>query len=326
MKHPLVPTIMLVVVFVVAQLIGLAIVSQYIDIEKSAITGTTVVINQTFESGGLSVPPVDIWGPGLIIYISFAIGIGTGLVLLIIKFKKKNLWKLWYFSAVSIGLYWALNPIILWFASEIGIGTLLLKKLLLFLLATLLAAWKIFKPNVYIHNLTEMLIYGGIAAILVIMIPNVLTMIGLLILISLYDAYAVWKSKHMVIMAKFQSSTNVFAGLSVPYTMPSFRRGKKSQKKTKKVAAKKSGRVATKSVRSETTSAILGGGDIAFPLLFSGVIMKMSGSFVPAIITTFTAAAALVYLLIKSEKGKFYPAMPFISAGCFVGYLITLLI
>jgi len=31
----------------------------------------------------------------------------------------------------------------------------------------------------------------------------------------------------------------------------------------------------------------------------------------------------LFILLTKGEKNKFYPAMPFISAGCFVGYGIT---
>ncbi len=45
--------------------------------------------------------------------------------------------------------------------------------------------------------------YTGIA-ILFVPILNVFWMIILLIVISIYDAYAVWKSKHMVKMANFQ--------------------------------------------------------------------------------------------------------------------------
>ena len=45
---------------------------------------------------------------------------------------------------------------------------------------------------------------------------NIFSASILLVLISLYDMYAVWKSRHMVAMAKFQSSSNLFAGISIP--------------------------------------------------------------------------------------------------------------
>ena len=83
-------------------------------------------------------------------------------------------------------------------------------------LAISLAAWKILRPNVFIHNLTEVFIYGGIAALLVPII-NLFSAFILLLLISIYDMYAVWKSKHMVSMAKFQSEAKVFAGLLKRY-------------------------------------------------------------------------------------------------------------
>jgi len=38
------------------------------------------------------------------------------------------------------------------------------------------------------------------------------------------------------------------------------------------------------------------------------------------------AGIALVFLLFLSEKDKFYPAMPFISAGCFAGFGVILLL
>ncbi|MEM4337110.1 MAG: hypothetical protein QXG86_03835, partial [Candidatus Woesearchaeota archaeon] len=74
----------------------------------------------------------------------------------------------------------------------------------------------------------------------------------------------------------------------------------------------------------------LGGGDIGFPLIFAGVtmkglIIKMTEfqSFFLASIICICATISLLILLIKSKKDRFYPAMPFISLGCFIGYAIV---
>ena len=93
----------------------------------------------------------------------------------------------------------------------------------------------------------------------------------LLIILSLYDMYAVWKSKHMVKMAKFQTRSGIFAGLLIPY---GFKK------------AKKKGMVKVK-------TAVLGGGDIGFPLLFAGTILVFKG-WLPALIVTACATIALI--------------------------------
>jgi presenilin-like A22 family membrane protease len=157
-------------------------------------------------------------------------------------------------------------------------------------LALILGLAKFFRPSVIIHNFTELFIYSGIAAIFA-PIMSVLSVSILLILISIYDYIAVRKTKHMVAMAKFQAKARVFAGLLIPYD-----KGKKN--------------------------AILGGGDIGFTLLFAGVILNKFG-FLEAIITAITASVALFMLFMFSKKNKFYPAMPFLSIGCFVGLLIS---
>ena len=63
---------------------------------------------------------------------------------------------------------------------------------------------------------------------------------------------------------------------------------------------------------------------MGFPLLFSGVLFKIYGW--TALIAVFTSTIALAYLLFKSEKGKYYPAMPFLTVGCLIGYVIIKLI
>jgi presenilin-like A22 family membrane protease len=171
------------------------------------------------------------------------------------------------------------------------------------------ALLKIYKPNFIVHNVSEVFIYGGLAAIFV-PIMNMYAVVILLILISVYDMIAVWQSKHMVKMAQFQTESKVFAGISIPYQIP--KKGKAVEGKGKKV-------------KEEVKSAILGGGDIGFPLLFAGVLMK-SMSFAKVLIVPAIVSIALLLLLFLAKKDKFYPAMPFIAIGCFVGYGILWLI
>jgi presenilin-like A22 family membrane protease len=118
--------------------------------------------------------------------------------------------------------------------------------------------------------------------------------------------YAVWKSKHMIKMAKFQAKSGMFAGLLFPYVIPV-----KGGAKKKKNAGLR--------------TAILGGGDIGFPLIFAGVILKHMG-FIPALVVVLFTALALFGLLTLGSKKKFYPAMPFISIGCLVGYGVAYLL
>jgi len=92
-----------------------------------------------------------------------------------------------------------------------------------------------------------------------------------------------------------------------------------------------------KKIKVKIKNAILGGGDIAFPLLFGGVILKELVSseqfitnpiltYIEALIVPFFVSIALLWLFMKAEKDKFYPAMPFVTIGCFVGYGVLMLI
>ena len=144
----------------------------------------------------------------------------------------------------------------------------------------------------------------------------------LLLIISVYDAFAVWQSKHMVKLAKFQSGTNLFAGLLISIG------GKRG---TKQRAKKVAGKVKRKGKR--VREAILGGGDIAFPLIFAGVIMESlvvgvgkEVAFLKTLIIPLVLAAVLLILLIKGKEGHFYPAMPFLTIGMYLGMIVSWLI
>ena len=162
------------------------------------------------------------------------------------------------------------------------------------------------------------MIYPGIASVFV-PILNVWTIVSLLVLISIYDMWAVWHSGIMQKMAKYQIHTlKVFSGFFVPYVSKKVRQqiNKWKQSMTKKQLDKK---------KIKVNVAILGGGDIVFPIITAGVMLKTLG-LASAIFVILGATLGLAYLFFAAEKKKFYPAMPFISAGIFLGILASYLI
>ena len=304
MKHTLKVTIVLVLFFFLAQVIGLAIVNQYIDHKKSVETQTVVLKDLPY---GLERPEVKNQSTSFI-YIIIAILIGTGLLLLIIKTNKTILWKIMFFFSITMALAIAFAA----FLSPIIAG----------IIALAISVWRMYRPNPIVHNLSELFVYGGLAAFMV-NIFNLFAAFMLLILISIYDYIAVYRTKHMVKLAEFQSKSRIFAGLFIPYNNQKMPKGRLIQEKSSKHPKDK----------PKGSVAVLGGGDIGFTLIFAGVVMKglmlqetaLAGFFKALIIPVF-ASAALSYLLIKGQQNKFYPAMPVLSLGCFIGYFVVWLI
>ncbi len=278
MKHDIIPTLFLIILFLGAHIIGLFIVKNYLPVEGELPLG---IQRPEVEEETSYLPLIT------------ALLIATALALILIKFRAVRIWKTWFFLSVAIALLIA-------FAA-------FLPQIVALILALIFSALKTFRPAVITHNFTELFIYGGLAGLFV-PILGVSSIIILLILVSVYDMVAVWKTKHMISMAKFQAKSKMFAGLMIPY--------KPSHLGKYEAAAVSS------EGKPKYREAVLGGGDIAFPLLFSGVMLKNFG-FLPALITSFTAAIALFLLLFFADKKKFYPAMPFITAGSLIGYFIV---
>jgi len=343
---------MLVALFILSQVVGLWLINRESTVGFDSKTNMTTIM---FNDTAIGARP-ETTGSGSLIYIILAIAIGTGLILVIVKYGRTNIWRSWFFLAVWMALCVSIGALIkykVWFPYDVAI-----------VLALILTAWKIFKPNIIIHNLTEVLMYAGIGLIIVplftgglipftkVYISGELWTVTLLIIISLYDMYAVWKSKHMVAMAQFQTKSNVFAGLMIPYRQDEkskkveiFTHANKSENRNSNTPEVKS--MNTPKIRAGKTSpknAILGGGDIAFPLIFIGTVMNglilkltlanptmaisaiKATAFLQSSIIILTATIALTLLFVFAKKGKFYPAMPFLTAGCLVGWAITLLL
>lgn len=300
MKHNLFAISSLIVIFLLAQVVGLAVTAHYIEKPTLPMNIERPVVPEQQQS--YTFIPIFIF-----------ILIATALGLLLIKFSMMKLWKFWFLLSVWLCLTISFSAFI---PEKIAIG-----------MAVVLALLKVFRPSVIIHNFTEIFIYGALAAIFV-PILNVTAVIVLLLLISIYDYIAVRKTKHMVKLAKFQGKSKMFAGLLLPYKTKG-----DSEKMTGHISIGKNVKpmktIEKEAVPAKQGMAILGGGDIGFPLLFAGAVMKQFGlgffDYRIFIVPLF-AAISLALLFLFANNKKFYPAMPYITTGCLAGYGIVWLL
>ena len=170
----------------------------------------------------------------------------------------------------------------------------------------LIIFWLI-KPNVLIHNF--LLISGmiGIGSIFGLRLDP-LFVIFLLIIFSIYDIVAVYKTKHMIKMAKEFLEAQAIPGLVLP--------SKFSQISTPLKEVKMGGRF-----------LILGSGDIIFPLLFVSSLVPegILKSFIVAIFATIGLLVS-IWIFISQKTRRPIPALPPIALFSIIGYLITKLI
>ena len=213
MKHPFKITYILLLLFFFSQIIGLAVIAYDAQITQEIDIETNITITHvTYEDTALG-PRPEVKNHTSLVYILFAIALVTILLLFIMRFRSGVVfWKLWYFLAVFI-------------AMTVTLGVFLPASLAS-ILALILSSLKLFYKKDLIHNLTEIVVYTGIA-LLVTPLFSVLWVFILLFAISLYDAYAVWKSKHMIKLAEFTTQTKLFPGFSLHYPFSKHSNNKK---------------------------------------------------------------------------------------------------
>ncbi len=308
MKHNLKLTAILLAMFIVTQFIGLYVVNHYST--TKIINGEVVNVEAPGLPLGLETPELEGQKEFNQIFISIIIAFVIAIVLLFLltKFKIQFILKLWFFAVVSIALVISLLAILPSFKYVLLVALIIVLPI---------AFIKIYKTSFLLHNLTELLIYPGIAAVFV-PILNIWTVGILLILISVYDIWAVWHSGIMQKMAKYQiNELKVFGGFFVPNLSKKqkilIEKVKKSDKK-EELGKKK----------FKINVAILGGGDIIFPIIAAGVMLKTLGIY-SALLVTLGAVLGLAYIFFFGKK-KWYPAMPFITAGIFAGIIASYLI
>jgi presenilin-like A22 family membrane protease len=294
MKHPAKATIIILVLFIATQLLGLFIINHYIN------PANTLPL-------GLETPEMEAGISFLSLIIAFIFAVL--IFFLLAKLKVEFVLKIWFLVVVIVALVVAFQSILapLEYAFIISL-----------IIAIPLGFLEIYRRNFMLHNITLLLVYAGISAVFV-PILNVWTIMAFLVLLSVYDIWAVWKSDFMMKLADFQiNKVKVFPGFFVPYGS---KKVKQKIKKWKKTLTKE--QLTKKKIKIEV--ALLGGGDIAFPLIAAGVMLKTLG-LASALIVVLFSTLALSYLLFFGDKKKPYPAIPYLTAGILIAIGLSYLI
>jgi len=215
-------------------------------------------------------------------------------VFLVVKFLKKKSHKETLFKSLFIFSIFTGGVLMLdvWFSD---ISSLFLMAGLMFLLKR--------KKSVFLHNLCVVLGIAGTISIAGLSITPK-TIVVLLVLFSIYDFIAVYKTKHMIMMAKSMIESGAILGLIIPHRFAGL------NKKTDNI--------------NKDWAFVLGGGDVAFPLLLICSLVSY-GVFSSVIVSIFSLMGLLFSFLIflKQKEKKAIPALPPIALFSILGYLFV---
>jgi len=253
---------------------------------------TAFKVNEILEFQKIAIPQISFWK--FIFYFLLA----TLLIFLISYFLKFKKGKGVFFKGIFIlATFWG--------------GALLLScwmsDLLALILIGILIFWWFKKPSILIQDLCLILGIAGVGSILGLSLaPQIVVL--LLVIFSIYDFIAVYKTKHMVKMAKEMIESKAILALVVPPNILGLR-------------------ASLEEIKPGGKFLILGGGDIVFPLLLCVSLIPF-GILNSLIVAIFALIGLLVsFLFFFSQKVRQpIPALPPIALFSILGYLITRLI
>lgn len=180
--------ILLAVVFIITQSIGLYVATTLINLNVEAKLFTQ-----------------DINDPINAIYLFLMILLMTGVILLILKFRKKNNF-LWIIEALAV-----LSTSLIVFSAIFPTNDFLVIVLMLIIFV----ARYFNRENIFIKNIVSVIAISGAGAMIGISIGLVPAIMFIFIL-SIYDLIAVFKTKHMVSLGKAVTNDNFAFTISMP--------------------------------------------------------------------------------------------------------------
>jgi len=249
-------------------------------------------INKILEIRKIAPPEISFWQ-----FVSYFL-LATLIILLIFRFlkfqkQKRLIFKTLFLLATFLGGLLFLEP---WLSEPVSL-----------ILIIFLNFWWWKAPSVLNQDILMILGMAGVGGILGLSLnPEIVA--GLLIIFSVYDFIAVYKTKHMVKIAKEMIEQKAILALVIPPNVSGLR-------------------ASLGEIKPGGKFLILGGGDIVFPLLFS-VSLIPSGIFNSLIIAIFSLIGLFIgfYFFSKQKVRQPIPALPPIALFSIMGYLITKLI
>ena len=223
-----------------------------------------------------------------------AFGIGTAVVLGLIRISHGGLFlRIFFLFALFAGVIITFGA----FVSQTSA----------FIFSLILIFSYIMWPYVWLHNLVLILTLPGIAALIGVSLSP-WTVVVLLIVISVYDYVAVYKTKHMVKMAKAMIAGRAIFAMIFPEKVEGFKEH-------------------LDKVRPGEGFMMLGSGDFVFPLLMASSAFALN-SLAPWLVISFSLLGLLImHLIFFSQKiRKPMPALPPLAAFSIIGFIVASLI
>ncbi len=250
---------------------------------------TAFRLNEIFVTQKIEIPQISFWK----FILNFLLA--TLFILLIVrlvKFKKgKELFfKTLFILAVFLGGLFCLEA---WIKEPLPLISI-----------AILIFWWLKSPSVLNQDILIVLGIAGVGGVLGLALsPEI--MIGLLIIFSIYDWISVYKTKHMVKMAREMIESKAILGLVIPPSLFGFRES-------------------LEKIEPGGKFLILGGGDIVFPLLFC-VSLVPQGILSTLIVAMFSLIGLFTsfYFFINQKIRQPIPALPPIAFWTIIGYLLT---
>jgi len=242
----------------------------------------------------------------------------TAAILIVLRFGGQILVHFIMLAAVAVTIYYVMNGLILYYPSTVthllilpvfGLGLNIGALVITFIFALLLYKY----PEWYVLDATGLIIGGGAAAIFGISL-GVLPVLLVMIILAVYDAIAVYKTKHMVSLAE----SIVDLRLPVLFVLPRTRNfsllREKGQDKSK----------------SEMEDAFyMGLGDAIIPsmLVVSANCLSASVYYfglinAPALGALIGTLAGYAVLSRIAGRGKPHAGLPFLNSGAIIGFVI----
>ncbi len=234
------------------------------------------------------------------VYLLLMIGVATGLMLLLLKFKKNFLISAWFYSAIFLTM-------LVFFSVFVSAPLAIAITLTLFLT-------RYFTDELGLRNIIDMFSFAGAGALFGTMIGFVPALIFLFVL-AIYDIISVFVTGHMIDLAKGGLSTDTFMGIVfADEEIPDETEAKDMEVPE---SSESEGEV------KEAGISIVGGGDVIAPMILSVSLLKNFPLYSSVMTSLGSVVGLLVLMNYKSEK-QFLPAIPTVAGFAVLGFLLSL--
>ncbi len=213
------------------------------------------------------------------------------LILLFLRFSKKSasLFKIFFYLAIFAGCQ--------------AVFSVFVDNELSYLLAFVVVLWRIFVPKVWVHNLIIILGIGGVSSILGLGIPWQ-GVVLILVILSIYDFIAVYKTKHMIYMFKSLVERGIFFSFIFPQKISDMSANLKQAELPVTILEKE------KEVPfAERKFMFLGTGDIALPAVLAVSVLPLGLKFSILVVIGSLLGLTFVYLSML-KRPRAMPALP----------------